>query len=1347
MKRFLIAFLLLTASKPLLTSAKAQSQSGFVFGVDVSAVGPGRVSWAKVPPSPISYAGNNYPLSFAYVRASKGAKNADPHSQFKDPDFDWNINAGNITVGAYHVAAVKDINTLEQFSAIDEANFFFAVAGNAMKPGKLRPALDLETGSTTDPSKIGYPALGIWVDQWMKQVHELTGGVWPVIYCSGDYKTQIGKVVLQPSGKTIAQTYDLWVADWTTGGDPGVAPSTSPWPSALVDQYATYNPNFTGPAFRGFVPGIGRVDLDVNTANFQSTLVIGGTTIGFPTITVTSPLNVSLAAGGTFTVDSTINTTARTMILGCSLYPTGQNSGRIDDPSHDMKVSLSAGLSSLQRQFTIPPNTAPGSYDVVVALWDDLNNNGQIDSGDQQVTTPFKVAGAVTVLASGSACSYSLDPSRVDLTAPGAATSRFNVSTGSSCGWNAVSNQAWITIIDNAPGTGFGQPTFSVAANTSSSSRTGTISVQGQTFTVTQPGASLPSDGYQNVTVSGVLVAPPSSRPGLAPTLYADVNSPISQNVLLGATIVLTGTNTVYYDPSHDTPTTLFAGQTQYHRSFTIPTNVPVGTYDVIFGVWADTNGNGVIDNTTDVYLGSFTGYGALTVQPALGGIFTTLAPQGAIDAGAQWRCDGGNWLGGGAQQFQTSVGYHTIRFQPVPGWITPADQVVSVQTAQTMQVTGTYTSAANTTVPVTVQPDHIGASFTVDDATYIGPANFDWIPGSTHTVSTNSSQSQVTAKGSAGDRRVASSAGSADTQYSFTGWSDYLPIIHNVAPSTGTTLTAHFVAQYLLTAGVSAGGFVSSNGGWYFEGETVNITATPATGYVFAGWSGSGNGSYSGQSASTSVTMGGPITETAKFVLATSATTLGNISTRLPVGTGDNGLIAGFIVTGSQPKKVIVRGMGPSLPVVGALADPVLELHDASGVLLETNDNWVDNPNKQAIIDSTIPPTNNLESAIVRTLPANGAAYTAILRGASNTTGIGVVEVYDLDSAADSKLANISSRGLVQTGDDVLIAGMIMVGQASRNVIIRAIGPSLNVPGRMVDPTLELHDGNGEALESNDNWVDSPNKQAIIDSTIPPTNNLESAIVHTVVPGNYTAIVRGVNKGIGIAVVEAYDLGPAIVAASPTPTAPASPTPTATASPTATATPNALPTATPTATATATPGPNLIVNSSFESPGFTTGNQDPGRQRYVAPSTEITGWTIGGTGDIWLHKCPDIQVAGPSYCSADDGAIYVDLSGSGPPHATIYQDFPTTPGQSYQLSFFIGASNLNSPSSTINVQVTGASSLLNTNVTPLAPAPAINWSEQKFLFIANSTSTSVSFTGTSTTDDNVSFIDNVTVR
>lgn len=240
------------------------------------------------------------------------------------------------------------------------------------------------------------------------------------------------------------------------------------------------------------------------------------------------------------------------------------------------------------------------------------------------------------------------------------------------------------------------------------------------------------------------------------------------------------------------------------------------------------------------------------------------------------------------------------------------------------------------------------------------------------------------------------------------------------------------------------------------------------------------------------------------------------NIATRMKVETGDNVLIAGFIITGSQPKKVIIRGIGPSLPFGGVLADPTLNLDNGA----VTNDNWRTNQ-EQEIIDTTIPPSNNLESAIVATLAPG--PHTAILAGAGGATGIGVVEVYDLESGSPVQLANISSRGFVQSGDNVMIGGFIIGGTYPTRVIIRAIGPSLPFPGVLQDPTLELVDSNGSRI-SNDNWR-ATQEAEIIATTVPPTHDKEAAIFATLVPGPYTAIVRGKDDTVGIAVVEAYNL------------------------------------------------------------------------------------------------------------------------------------------------------------------------------------------------------------------------------
>ena len=257
------------------------------------------------------------------------------------------------------------------------------------------------------------------------------------------------------------------------------------------------------------------------------------------------------------------------------------------------------------------------------------------------------------------------------------------------------------------------------------------------------------------------------------------------------------------------------------------------------------------------------------------------------------------------------------------------------------------------------------------------------------------------------------------------------------------------------------------------------------------------------------------------------AASELLNISTRLAVGIDDNVLIGGFIITGSEPKAILLRGIGPSLTqlgVPGALTDPTLELHFPDGSVM-TNDNWRDNQEQQ-IIDTTIPPSDDFESAIVATL--DPAAYTVILRGKNLGTGVGLVEAYDLAQAADSTLANISTRGFVQTEDNVMIGGFIVGDGSDSTVVVRGIGPSLadaGVAGALQDPTLELHNSNGDLVESNDDWGDSPDKQQIIDVGLNPTEENESALLATLMPGAYTGILRGDNNTLGVGLVEVYHL------------------------------------------------------------------------------------------------------------------------------------------------------------------------------------------------------------------------------
>jgi len=258
------------------------------------------------------------------------------------------------------------------------------------------------------------------------------------------------------------------------------------------------------------------------------------------------------------------------------------------------------------------------------------------------------------------------------------------------------------------------------------------------------------------------------------------------------------------------------------------------------------------------------------------------------------------------------------------------------------------------------------------------------------------------------------------------------------------------------------------------------------------------------------------------------------NISTRLPVGTGDNLLITGFIITGpgGSTKKVLVRAIGPSTNVPGLLADPTLELHDNSGALIARNDNWrttqiggIITSDQVADIQATgAAPGNDAESALIATLAPG--SYTAQVRGANNTAGIGVAEAYDLSLSSAAKLANVSTRGFVQTGDNLMIGGFIIVNNPLK-VVVRGIGPSLapfGVQNFLANPTLELHGANGAVILANDDW--KTNQQAEIEATgLQPANNLESALVITLQPGNYTAQLRGNSNGVGVGVVEVYAL------------------------------------------------------------------------------------------------------------------------------------------------------------------------------------------------------------------------------
>ena len=266
-------------------------------------------------------------------------------------------------------------------------------------------------------------------------------------------------------------------------------------------------------------------------------------------------------------------------------------------------------------------------------------------------------------------------------------------------------------------------------------------------------------------------------------------------------------------------------------------------------------------------------------------------------------------------------------------------------------------------------------------------------------------------------------------------------------------------------------------------------------------------------------------------FLSTNPAPNLVNLSTRAFVGTGGNVVIGGFIVQGSQPATVILRGIGRSLPAFGitdALEDPIIELRNSAGGTIATSDDWIDDSWASTVASYHLDPSNSRESAILATL--NPGSYTVLLRafdnGDGHLTGTGLIELYDLHTSG-GRAGNISTRGQVSSGDQVLIGGFIVGGTQTKDVVVRALGPSTGIAGALSDPMVEVRNASGALLFANDNWETDPSAPQIQSEGLAPGNPVESALQATLNPGSYTAIVRSANGSTGVALVEIYDLSP----------------------------------------------------------------------------------------------------------------------------------------------------------------------------------------------------------------------------
>ena len=305
---------------------------------------------------------------------------------------------------------------------------------------------------------------------------------------------------------------------------------------------------------------------------------------------------------------------------------------------------------------------------------------------------------------------------------------------------------------------------------------------------------------------------------------------------------------------------------------------------------------------------------------------------------------------------------------------------------------------------------------------------------------------------------------------------------------------------------------------------DSVSLVATPAAGFTFTGWS----GPCAGVTGPTClIAMGQSYTVTASFTGGApppNPARLANISTRMQVLTGNDVLIGGFIISGAAPKTVVVRARGPSLTaagVPGAISDPVLDLYSGQTIIAR-NDDWQMAGNAAQVQASGFAPSIAQESAILATL--NPGPYTAIVTGYQGVTGVGIVEVFEVDRP-DVPLINISTRGQVLTGNDVMIGGFIIQGDSPQTVVVRARGPSLAAAGItnfLANPVLQLFSG-ATQIAANDNWQTDPNAAALSASGFAPSNPFEAAILITLNPGAYTAIVTGAGGTTGVGIIEVF--------------------------------------------------------------------------------------------------------------------------------------------------------------------------------------------------------------------------------
>jgi GH25 family lysozyme M1 (1,4-beta-N-acetylmuramidase) len=1121
---------------------------------------------------------------FAFVKASEGNGTDTTDT---DVDFVQSINGAfgtkpKIFVGAYHLC-YPNLNP-GTAGAQREAAHFITVAGPYLTSGYLRPALDIEPANAGDFSK-----LSGWIDSWMQMVkaeikHRSGQDVNPVIYTTRSVANSL-------SASLIA--YPLWIADKNAPqslvGDITPWPSWA-FHQYLYGEAGGSSPGVFGPkgcdldVFNGTTNDISK--LVIGNSQSSDTLIVTNPE-GVPVCNLTImcdgiPLGRTDDHGKTWWSSFIsgvhyIQAQIQHLFYGGYLDLTHSSSGAISFKT--TRATAQSNITSvsvpLQSDGTcVSLNTKFGIGDVIEVFGTETGLRARYPDpcSDSWKVMPDLSVGTIIGAAQccngyvrwkirydalqgidvwsaegepstgqlflrkkqNSTCSYSLAPGHLDLDTSGAAASGFNLNTGSSCSWTATSNLDWISITTNASGTGSAQVTFSVSANDTPYSRTGNIVAGDQIFVVTQPGNGSATSGWA-LTVA-------SSNP----------------NSGVGVTVSPNDTNG------------LGSGVTPFTRNYNAYTRVqvtaPAGVGSTTFNKWQRDGVDWSTSTDTDLAMEGNHTMTAIYIPIPDRYLAVFISPQQVVDAGAKWYLQGTGPYDSGQAIGPFNAGT-TIQsgfsYTPIAGWIAPPDQSVTIANSGPTIVRVNYTLAPTlslSTNQISVGSGSGGANLLV---TNTGGGALNW--------SASTPDNWITLETPSG-----STPGGANASLSFL----FQPNASVGSRSGTVTVTANGATASPQSIIITqrdqvATPTISPNGGSYTGSIQVALACTSSDAAIHYTTDGSDptldsdiystpitltsstlvkakamkDGSDDSNTASASFSFppsptptpvptptGTPTTTATPTVTPTPTATpafpvqLGNIATRLKIGAGDNAMIGGFIITGSQQKAVIVRGIGPSLGalgVPGALADPIIEVHGSTGELLATNDNWMDDqPDRlQHVIDNGLAPTNNRESAKWGIL--NPGNYTVVVRGKDNGVGVGLFEVYDVDPTVDSKLANISTRGFVNAGDNAMIGGIIISGSSPAKVLFRAIGPSLTnvgVASALQDPTLELRDKQGSLMISNDNWRETQ-EAAIIATTIPPMDDRESAILTTLPPGQYTAIVRGKDNSTGVALVEAYQL------------------------------------------------------------------------------------------------------------------------------------------------------------------------------------------------------------------------------